>query len=215
MFPAARPVRVAALLAAAGLVLVTAACAVDATAGGAAPVPTPSAGTAVSTAQTTAAAVATQKAGLTPQGFLPKVIGQQAGWDCPGSTIDSCGVKFQVTALETNPQCAQYGRAPAEGRKTLLLRVLMTTGTLTTDGAGAAPAIFAPFSLKGIGADGFVHDAQPGNCTGQEGALSATILPNSKYEGTVEIEVPESVTSVASAHQPARDGSRGWVWPVG
>ncbi|PRY46678.1 hypothetical protein [Umezawaea tangerina] len=169
----------------------------------------------MSTPQTTSAAVTTQKAGLTPQGFLPKAIGQQAGWDCSGSVIDSCGVRFQVTAVETSPQCHQYGRAPAAGRKILLLRVSMTTGTLSRDGAAVAPELFAPFSLKGISADGFVHDAEPGSCADLDGRLSGTILPNAKYEGAVEIEVPESVTSVASAHQPAQDGNRGWVWPVG
>jgi hypothetical protein len=204
--------RAAALLAATTLALITTACAKDTTASSPAPSPTPSAGISASAVATTAAA---QKPGLTPQGFLPKAIGQAAGSDCPGTTIETCGVQFQVNSVEINPTCVQYGTPAAAGRKTVLMTVSLTTGTMTPDGAIVAPVIFNPFSLKGIGADGFVHDAQIGKCTNFEGRLSSTILPNSKYEGTVEVDLPESVTSVASAHQSGADGNRGWVWPLG
>lgn len=205
--------RVAALLAATTLALITTACAKDTTASTPAPSPTPSGGITTSAVPTTAAA---QKPGLTPQGFLPKEIGQLAGLDCTGSVIDSCGIKFQVSSIDTNPQCYQYGKPAEAGRKTLLLHVSMTTGTLSQDGSTFAPTIFNPFSLKGISADGFVHEAQPGNCTDYKGRLASTILSNARYEGTVEVEVPESVTSIASAQQvAAADGNRGWVWPLG
>jgi hypothetical protein len=146
---------------------------------------------------------------------LAKEIGQLAGWDCTGTSVDECGIKFTVTAIEVGPKCYQYGTPAAAGRKTILLRVSMTTGTLTADGAALGPSIFNPYSLKGISSDGFVHEAQPGGCTDYQGRLATNILPNAKYEGTVEIEIPESVTSVASANQvPSRDGGRGWVWKI-
>jgi hypothetical protein len=194
------------------LLLGATACAKDTAAGGSAPSRTPSGGATGSPAATTP--TPTRRPPLSPQGFLPKGLGQLSGLDCPGADIDSCGIKFQVMRIDTNPECRQYGKPAAAGRKTLVLHVSMTTGTLSPDGAAVAPTIFNPFSLKGITRDGFVHDAKPGGCTDPEGRLSEEILPNAKYEGLVEVEVPESVTSVASAHQPAPDGGRGWVWPA-
>jgi hypothetical protein len=205
-------VRVATAVVATALALGAAACAKDATTGSPAPSPTPSGG--VTETPVSATPTPTQRAGLSPQGFLPKEIGQLAGLDCPGTDINACGIKFQVVKIDTNPECHQYGKPAAAGRKILVLHVSMTTGTLSPEGAAAAPLIFNPFSLRGIGGDGFVHDAQPGNCTDFDGRFTATVLPNAKYEGLVEVEVPESVTSIASSRQAAADGGRGWVWPT-
>lgn len=172
-----------------------------------APNPTPSSTT------TTSAAPSAPKRTYTAQGFLPKKIGELSGWDCT-TDIESCGIKFTVDKIEVNPKCQQYGTPPRSGKKTLLLHVSLTTGTLSSDAAHLAPTLFNPFSLKGLSPDGFVHEAAPGSCTDYAVRLSNTILPNAKYNGTVEIEVPESTTSVASTHEPAQDGGRGWVWRI-
>ncbi|MFS8100947.1 hypothetical protein LFM09_27870 [Lentzea alba] len=173
-----------------------------------APSPTPSSSSAPQTS-------AAPKRQYTAQGFLPKKIGELSGYDCK-TDIESCSIKFTVDKIDINPKCYQYGTPAAGGRKTLLLHVSLTTGTMSSEAAFVAPTIFNPFSLKGLGNDGFVHDAKPGLCTESSAGLSNTILPNSRYTGTVEVEVPDSATSVASAWpQPASDGSRGWVWPVG
>lgn len=193
-----------------GLALLAAACGGTKQASGPAPRPTPSS---VATSVTPTTAPTTQRV-LTPQGFIAKDVGQLAGVDCP-SDLDTCAIKFSVDKIEVNPQCRQYGAAAAPGRKTLLLHVSMTTGNLSEDGSRMAPTIFNPFSLKGIGDDGFVHEAQPGTCTPYDVRLSHTILPNARYAGTVEVEVAESATSIASAYQVASNGSRGWVWKIG
>jgi hypothetical protein len=174
------------------------------------PAPSPTPSTASPTATSTAA-----KKNLTAQGFLPKKVGELAGYECK-DVIDSCTIKFSVDKIDVNPNCYQYGTQPPSGRKTLLLHVSMTTGNLGSEGAAIAPTIFNPFSLKGLSPDGFVHDAQPRSCMDQTGRLSHTILPNSRYAGMVEVDVPESAASVASAWpMSAQDGSRGWVWPIG
>lgn len=157
---------------------------------------------------------ATPRRDLTQQGFIAKDVGQLAGIDCTGD-LNTCSVKFSVDKIEVNPQCHQYGAPPAAGRKTLLLHVSMTTGDLSQDGSRMAPSIFNPFSLNGIADDGFVQEGKPGTCTDQDKRLSNTILPNSRYAGTVEVEVAEAATSVASAYPVASDGSRGWVWKIG
>lgn len=188
------------------LALVVAVCGCTGpTASSPAPDPTPSSGV--------PAAATTPKQELTAQGFLPKKIGQPGGLDCT-TDIETCAIKFTVDKIDTAPQCDRYGTPAAAGRKTLVLHVSLTTGTLSQDGSARAPLIFNPFSLKGLGPDGFVHDAQPGSCTSHEGRLSSTILPNSRYSGTVEVEVPESVTSIASAHDSGGP-NRGWVWEIG
>lgn len=173
------------------------------------PAPSPTPSSASPTATTTKAA-----RNLTAQGFLPKKLGELAGLDCT-TGLDSCPLKFTVDKIEVNPKCYQYGTPAAAGRKTVLLHVSLTTGTLSNDLAAVAPMIFNPFSLKGLGADGFVHDAQPGSCTDYAGRLSNTILPNSRYAGTVEVEVSESSVSIASAQLASPDGTRGWVWNIG
>ncbi|MFJ8959898.1 hypothetical protein ACIRG5_10950 [Lentzea sp. NPDC102401] len=173
------------------------------------PAPSPTPSSAPPTSQTSAA----PKKAYTAQGFLSKKLGELSGWDCT-SDIESCSIKFTVEKIDVNPKCTTYGAPPASGRKTLLLHVSLTTGTLSQDGSYLAPTLFNPFSLKGLSQDGFVHDAKPGSCTDQQNMLSTTILPNSRYTGTVEVEVPDSATSVASAHEPTKDGGRGWVWAI-
>ena len=172
-----------------------------------APAPTPSSGSTTTTVATTP----TQE--LTAQGFLPKKVGQIGGLDCTND-IESCAIKFTVDKIDVSPQCDQYGTKAVAGRKTVVLHVSLTTGALSPDGEAAAPMIFNPYSLKGLGADGFVHDAQSGMCTSYETRLSNTILPNSRYTGTVEVEVPESVSSIAAAYSSGGP-NRGWVWEIG
>jgi hypothetical protein len=161
-----------------------------------------------------ATTAATRRGDLSPQGFIPKDLGQLAGIDCTGD-LDTCAIKFSVDEIEVNPECHQYGAPAVVGRKTLLLHVSMTTGDLSEDGSRMAPSIFNPFSLNGIADDGFVQEGRPGSCSDQDSRLSDTILPNSRYVGIVEVEVAEGATSVASAYPVASNGSRGWVWRIG
>lgn len=175
------------------------------------PAPAPSQSSASATTTTPASTATTAR---TAQGFLPKKLGEAAGLNCT-SGLNACPVRFTVGKIEVNPKCYQYGTPSAAGRKTVLLHVSLTTGDLDASLTAQAPMIFNPFSLKGLSADGFVHDGQPGSCTDYKGRLSDTILPNSKYTGTVEIDVPESVVSIASAQQLDPNSARGWVWNIG
>ncbi|HEX6345416.1 hypothetical protein [Umezawaea sp.] len=188
-----------------GLALTTAGCGASRSAGGPATNPTPS-------PVATSATPTTRE--LTPQGFIAKDVGQVAGFDC-ANDLDTCAITFSVDKIEVNPQCHQYGAPHAAGRKTLLLHVSMTTGDLSEEGARSAPSIFNPFSLNGIADDGSVQEARPGTCTDREERLSDTILPHSRYSGTVEVQVAEAATAVASTYPVASNGSRGWVWRIG
>ncbi len=207
--------RSAQVSAAVGLALLAAAC--GGTKGASSPAPSTVATSATPTtvaASATPTTAATPSRDLTPQGFIAKDFGQLAGLDCT-SDLDSCAIRFSVDKIEVNPRCHQYGSPATGGRKTLLLHVTMTTGNLSENGSRLAPSIFNPFSLNGIADDGFVQEAKPGTCTDQDERLSDTILPNARYAGTVEVEVAEASTSVASAYPMASNGSRGWVWRIG
>ncbi|MGI5506282.1 hypothetical protein [Lentzea sp. CA-135723] len=160
----------------------------------------------------TSTSTAAPSPSLTPQGFIPKKIGEQGGLNC--QTEASCGLKFVVERIETNPACGQYGTKADAGSKTVVLHVSMSTGELSQDQSFYAAGIFNPFSMKGISPDGFVHDAKPGSCLDFTGAMPNQILPNSKYSGHVEVVLPESVTSIASASTGTGSKSRGWVWPI-
>ncbi|ACU36522.1 hypothetical protein [Actinosynnema mirum] len=187
--------------------LALSACSSGASGGGSpAPVPSPS-GTSPAQATTSSS----PRAALTAQGFLPKEVGQAAGIDC-ASDLESCKVKFTVDEIEVSPECDEFGTPASDGRKTFLLHVSLTTGEMSENGKSVAPLLFNPYSLKGIGDDGFVHDALPGSCAGYDGRISNDIFNNSKYTGKVEVELPASTTSIASAHDFGEN--RGWVWKI-
>jgi hypothetical protein len=196
------------VLAALLLAALAAGCATPPASSPSSSVPNPSPSPSPTPTSTSAAAASPS---LTPQGFIAKKIGEQGGLNC--QTEAACGLKFVVDRIETNPACAQYGTKAEAGQKTIVLHVSMSTGDLTEDQVFYAAAIFTPWSMKGISPDGFVHDGKPGSCTDFNGAMPNQILPNSKYSGHVEVVLPASVTSIASA--PAGAGkSRGWVWPL-
>jgi len=179
-----------------------------------APDPTPeSALTSTQPTPTTTTAIPTTTAGpkKTPQGWLIKDIGEMAGLGGnQGDTLETSPIKFTVDRIEVNPRCQQYGTKAKPGNKTVVLYVTMTTGQVTEEEAFAAAMIFNPFSMKGVTPDGFIHDAQPGSCTGYERAFPNEIAPNGKYSGIVDLELPATATSVVSA-----EGSTGWSWPIG
>ncbi|PRY35328.1 hypothetical protein [Umezawaea tangerina] len=134
--------------------------------------------------------------------------------DCDGS-IESCQIKFTVDKIDINPACQTNSVPPAAGNKTVVLTVSMTTGTLSETGAALVDTIWNPTSLKSLSPDGSVADAVPGRCLSEAGKFPFAVLPNAKHTGTVEVEVPESATSIASTHPVREDGGRGWVWPIG
>lgn len=160
----------------------------------------------------TSTSTAAPSPSLTPQGFIPKKIGEQGGLNCQSEA--ACGLKFVVERIEINPACAQYGRKADAGSKTVVLHMSMSTGELTQDQSAYAAGIFNPFSMKGISPDGFIHDAKPGTCLDFNGAMPNQILPNAKYSGHVEVILPESVTSIAAASTGTGGKSRGWVWSI-
>jgi len=177
----------------------------------AAPNPTPEQTAVASTAPTTTAA-ATPAAPKTPQGWLLKKVGELGGLGC-SDTVDDCLIKFQVDRIDVSPKCAQYGIAPEAGNRTLVLHISMTTGGITAEEAITAGTIFNPYSMKGLTPDGFVHEAKPGACVDFNGSFPNEIAPNSRYAGTLELELPTTVTTIASAGD-SFDTTRGWAWPI-
>ncbi|MCX2955324.1 hypothetical protein [Lentzea sp. NEAU-D7] len=61
---------------------------------------------------------------LTLREFIPQKIGEQGGLNC--QTEASCGLKFVVESIETNPACGQYGTKADAGSKTVVLHVSMS-----------------------------------------------------------------------------------------
>lgn len=151
---------------------------------------------------------------VTPQGFLPKKAGEQSGEDCP-SGADSCATLFTVERIEVNPQCGANAVKPEAGHKTIVLHAVMTTRALDEAKTIRAQKIFAVPSLKGLGPDGTVYDSKPAQCGGFDGWFPTTIVPNSRFVGRVELDVPETSAFIASVTELAADGTRGWAWPIG
>lgn len=165
-------------------------------------------------AQTTRSAPTASSSAVTPQGLLAKKIGELGGEDCPAGA-DSCAVTFTVDRIEINPVCYPQGAKPASGRKTVVLHVSLTTKTLGPERADLVRQVFSAWSMKGVSPDGTVTDAEPGTCTNNEGRLPATFLPNSKYTGRVEVTIPDTAVSIASAPaNRANSEGQGWVWPL-
>jgi hypothetical protein len=209
--------RTATIAAAAALALVSlAGCGSNGGAARSAPDPVPEVTVAATESNTvpsgsTTTTSATHSGLRTSQGWLIKGIGETAGFS--GERLDDALVKFTVDRIEVNPKCDQYGQSPKEGNKTVVLYVTMSTGQINQDEASQAALVFNPFYIKGVTADGFVHDAEPGFCLGFEGAFPSQLAPNAKYSGRVDVELPASATTVASVS--TLDSSQGWAWQIG
>ena len=150
----------------------------------------------------------------TKQGFQPLKLGQEAGLGCEPGNPASCTVRFAVTAIDVNPACDPYRTPPPAGQKTVVLHVTMTTATPGQRERAQAGLLFSARQLKGVSPDGHITGVDYGLCLDRPGALSRDIVPNSKYDGFLEIAVDQTATSIATS-LAGGDPATGWVWPLG
>lgn len=145
------------------------------------------------------------------RGFVVKQLGELAcfggaGKDCAG------GVSFSIDKVEVDPPCTEFGSHPDNGH-TLLLHLRVATGDDDTvvDQVGG---IINPFSFVEIGKDGVTRDTSFGMCADPStNQLPDTYGPNQKYQGVMDLEVPEASGVIALQLMGAEeDGQRGWEW---
>lgn len=145
------------------------------------------------------------------RGFVVKQLGEPAcfggaGKDCAG------GVSFSIDKVEVDPPCTEFGSHPDNGH-TLLLHLRIATGDDATvvDQVGG---IINPFSFVEIGKDGVTRDTTFGMCADPSAnRLPDTYGPNQKYQGVMDLEVPEASGTIALQLMAAEeDGQRGWEW---
>ena len=150
---------------------------------------------------------------VSPQGFLRTPVGQETGLGCKVGR--ACPVRFTVTAVDINPPCDRAREPAPAGRKTVVLHVTMTVAEPTARQANIAGLVFSQFNLKGLDEAGKVSSVETGHCLDRTDQLDRDILPNTTTEGTVEVTMSETATSIASSSTYLDDGTRGWVWPIG
>lgn len=137
------------------------------------------------------------------RGYIPKELGEEAGYGSdpasPSATV------FVIDEVDINPPCHEYG-IPNEGGETLLLHVRVATGddkvALT-----ALPGVLNPFSFAELTEDGVTKKSQIGMCTDPTDVLPSNYGANQKYQGTIELVVPE-----ASGMLVLDDFNGGWEW---
>lgn len=145
------------------------------------------------------------------RGFIVKKLGELAciggaGKDCAG------GASFSIDAVEVDPQCAEYGSHPEKGH-TLLLHLRIATGD-DTQVVDRVSGIINPFSFVEVGKDGVTRDTNFGLCADPStNQLPGTYGPNQKYQGIMDLEVPEASGTIAlQLGASEEDGQRGWEW---
>ncbi len=143
--------------------------------------------------------------GTTPQGFLHRRLGED---------IALGAIRFSVIGIDTLTECVAFGRPAPAGKKSVVLRVSMTTGGLDDSLVHDARLLFSDNTLKAIAPDGQVTDVRAGACGDLADLLSDDVLPNTVHEGTVEVVVPETATAIASSRDTTVDGARGWAWEI-
>ncbi len=145
------------------------------------------------------------------RGFFPKELGDPAGL---GSSMDSPeSATFTIDSVQIDPPCDQYGIRPASGR-TLLLDVRVATGNDAGNANAVAMLLFGG-SFVEIGDDGVTHAAQIGMCTDPAGLITnvPTFGTNQKYQGKIEIVVPEASGTLAlQAPAGGLNNGGGWEW---
>jgi hypothetical protein len=89
----------------------------------------------------------------------------------------------------------------------LVLDVRVETGS-DAEVARVVAGILNPYSFSEIGDDGVTRTSTAGSCTDYRKALPGMFGVNQKYEGTVEIVVPEANGSLVLVNP----GGGGWEW---
>jgi hypothetical protein len=129
-----------------------------------------------------------------------------AGKDCEG------GVSFAIDKVDVDPPCSEFGSPPDKGH-TLLLHLRIATGD-DAEVVDRVGGIINPFSFVEIGKDGVTRDTGFGLCADPSAdQLPDTYGINQKYQGVMELEVPEASGTIALQLMGGEeDGQRGWEW---
>lgn len=137
------------------------------------------------------------------RGYIPKVLGQEAGLVGATPAGDST---FTIDRVNRDPQCSRYGWKPQSGH-TLLLDIRVATGN-DSEVAPMLASLLNPYSFTEIGDDGVTRQSHTGNCTDYKKALATRFGVNQKYVGTIEIVVDRANGSLVLVNP----SGGGWEW---
>lgn len=119
-------------------------------------------------------------------------------------------VAFTLNSVEIDPACHEWGEKPKDGH-TLLLDVSVATGEYEQANDLAMLTLTAT-SFAELGSDGVTHQADMGFCTDQEQGLPFQFGKNQKYQGKIEIVVPEASGTLILNSMV--DGGWEWTYPT-
>lgn len=148
----------------------------------------------VSTSPTAAA-----KPVVNERGNIVKKLGEEGGWG-EGRAATS----FTVDKVIVDPNC-KYPTGPSSGH-TILVEVRVATGA---EQSNLASSILNSANFAEIGTDGVTRPAEFGSCTDAR-RLPQSYGANQKYQGAIELVVPEADGSLVLNAQSST--SAGWEW---
>jgi hypothetical protein len=139
------------------------------------------------------------------RGYIPKTLGQEAGWGATGTSGDN---SFTLDKVTVDAKCGLGGSRPASGH-TLLIQMRVATGS----DPGTASLLAGGFKaehFQEIGKDGVTRQASDGMCSDFTKRLPGTFGVNQKYVGTIELVVAEASGTLVLVTPDLGPG--GWEW---
>ncbi|MCP3800289.1 hypothetical protein NLX83_13580 [Allokutzneria sp. A3M-2-11 16] len=147
-----------------------------------------------------------------PQGPIAKKLGDKAGMDCPGSTIDSCAVQYTITKLTGCTGGGYAGGAPPAGTRRQLVWIEVSTGSAYDPSRAPSSSItrFQAISAQGVTTGGELNPSSSWKCAPEKDRMGFgddSWMPNRKYVGAVEIHLPNDAVKIVN-------GEGRWEWSI-
>ncbi|WP_143261494.1 hypothetical protein [Allokutzneria sp. NRRL B-24872] len=146
------------------------------------------------------------------QAPLAKKLGDRAGLDCSGSTIDSCSLQYTITKLTGCTGGGYVGDAPLEGTRRQLVWIEISTGSAYDGSRAPSGAItrFQAISDQGVTTGGELNPSSSWKCAPEKDRMGFgddNWMPNRKYVGAVEIHLPNDAVKIVN-------GGGRWEWAI-
>ena len=165
----------------------------------------------VTTTSTAKPATATTAPPTVNRGPIAKKIGDKAGLDCTGTTVESCAVQYVITKL-TDCTGEYAGDPPPEGTRRQLVWIEVSTGAAYDRVRHYSGQItqFQAIDSRGVTTGGDLNPSSSWTCVPKQermGFGDESWVPNRKYAGAVEIYLPEDAVKIVN-------GKGMWEWSL-
>ena len=145
------------------------------------------------------------------RGPIAKKIGDTAGLDCSGSTVESCALQYVITKL-TDCTGEYAGDPPPIGTRRQLVWIEVSTGAAYDPVRHYSGQItrFQAIDDRGVTTGGDLNPSSSWTCVPKQermGFGDESWMANRKYAGAIEIYLPENAVKIVN-------GNGMWEWSL-